>query len=105
MGKSSFITIILVTSTLLVSSCEVVSEVLVGDPMSNIINGKSEVWKTVETEAANNKNQKRISKQQEELMKEGKCPICYGTGKSADGKYTCATCNGTGKHPSPQKEE
>ena len=68
MGKSSLITIILVASTLLVSSCEVVSEVLVGDPMSNIINGKSEVWKTVETEAANNKNQKRISKQQEELM-------------------------------------
>ena len=49
MGKSGLITIILVASTLLVSSCEVVSEVLVGDPMSNIINGKSEVWKTVET--------------------------------------------------------
>lgn len=109
MGKSNFISIILVTSTLLVSSCgvvsEVVTDVLVGDTMSDAFNGKSETWKTVETEVANNKNQKRLTKKQEELMKEGKCPICFGTGKSADGKYTCATCNGTGKYSSSQKEE
>lgn len=34
----------------------------------------------------------------EQLKKQGKCPTCRGAGKTPDGRYTCATCNGTGKY-------
>ena len=44
-------------------------------------------------------NSKQTAKEQERLKEEGKCPVCRGVGKSADGQYECTSCKGTGKYP------
>ena len=44
-------------------------------------------------------NSKQTAKEQEKLKEEGKCPVCRGVGKSADGQYECTSCKGTGKYP------
>ena len=41
---------------------------------------------------------KKQAKEEEQLKKEGKCPVCKGMGKTPDGMYTCETCKGTGKY-------
>ena len=43
------------------------------------------------------KETKKERKERERLEQEGKCTVCKGIGKSADGKYICTACNGTGK--------
>jgi RecJ-like exonuclease len=40
---------------------------------------------------------KKDIKERERLLQEGKCPDCRGMGKTPDGLYSCAKCNGTGK--------
>ena len=40
---------------------------------------------------------KKEAKEREKLLQEGKCPDCRGMGKTPDGLYSCAKCNGTGK--------
>lgn len=58
----------------------------------------------------NNKNMKNShpsakakEKEAERLKNEGKCPDCHGVGKTPDGRYTCITCNGTGKYQLEKK--
>ena len=41
---------------------------------------------------------KQQAKEAERLKQEGKCPTCRGFGKTPDGRYTCAVCNGTGRY-------
>ena len=41
---------------------------------------------------------KKLTKQEDTLKKEGKCPVCKGMGKTPDGLYVCETCKGTGKY-------
>lgn len=43
-------------------------------------------------------NNKAREKERTKMMNDGKCPVCKGMGKSADGKYTCKACGGTGKY-------
>jgi RecJ-like exonuclease len=43
-------------------------------------------------------NSKKQAKEEEQLKKEDKCPVCKGMGKTPDGMYTCETCKGTGKY-------
>lgn len=50
-------------------------------------------------------NNKTIEKERKLLMKDGKCPVCKGMGKSADGKYECKACNGTGKYNETKNEQ
>ena len=45
-----------------------------------------------------NVNSKALEKERKQMIKEGKCPVCMGVGKSIDGKYECSICNGTGKY-------
>ena len=80
--------------TVLLSSCgTLVGEVLVPTVTDTQIglSGK----KTSGTTA----NSKQTAKEQEKLKEEGKCPVCRGVGKSADGQYECTSCKGTGKYP------
>ncbi len=48
---------------------------------------------------------KQKAKEQEQLKTDGKCPVCRGQGRSADGQYTCKACNGTGKYTANNKRE
>jgi len=47
---------------------------------------------------------KKRAKEEERLKQAGKCPQCAGMGKSPDGQYTCAACNGTGKYTDNSKK-
>lgn len=40
----------------------------------------------------------------ERLKQQGKCPVCKGIGKSADGRYDCVACHGTGKYQEENKK-
>ena len=46
---------------------------------------------------------KQWAKEAERLKQEGKCLSCRVMGKSPDGRYTCAVCNGTGKYQERKK--
>ena len=46
---------------------------------------------------------KAQEKEAEKLKNEDKCPDCRGAGKTPDGRYTCTTCNGTGKYQLEKK--
>ena len=53
------------------------------------------------TPASVSKEQQRET---ERLKQQGKCPICKGIGKTADGRYDCAACHGTGKYQEENKK-
>ena len=53
---------------------------------------------TKEMVEAFNREIEKQKKEQEKLIQAGKCPVCGGVGKSADGLYDCEACNGTGKY-------
>jgi len=79
------------------AACSTVVEELVS-PMvaSDIYNGVS---KSTPGGAGNKGSYaKKVEKEKEQLKAAGKCPVCSGVGKSADGKYTCGACKGTGKY-------
>ena len=46
---------------------------------------------------------KAQEKEAERLKNEDKCLDCRGAGKTPDGRYTCTTCNGTGKYQLEKK--
>lgn len=75
----------------LLSSCQTLSEVLVEDTLNAVLNGD---FKT----SSSASNGQTLTKQQQELIKQGKCPTCFGMGRSADGSFTCQECKGTGKY-------
>ena len=87
----------LVCSTMMVS-CSTIASTLVEDAIQYSINesSKSEALST---------NPKTNNKERTKLMKDGKCPVCKGMGKSADGKYVCQACNGTGKYNETKNEQ
>ncbi len=78
----------------LMSSCEIITETIVESSIQDGLNGMS---KSSSTSPINGKTQ---NKEKEQMIKEGKCPVCRGIGKSIDGKYECSACNGTGKYTS-----
>ncbi len=76
----------------LLASCQVLTETLVEGAIQD---GISNAHKSNPTSTHNTKAQE---KEKAQLIKDGKCPVCRGMGRSADGKYICTTCNGTGKY-------
>ena len=50
-------------------------------------------------------NPKTNNKERTQLIKDGKCPVCKGMGRSADGKYVCKACNGTGQYNETKNEQ
>ena len=87
MGRLLFVFV----CTMLLISCSTIASSLVEDIFQYSIN------ESPKNEALSINN-KTIDKERKQLMKDGKCPICKGMGKSADGKYTCKACDGTGKY-------
>lgn len=56
-------------------------------------------WESAKAKSTRSPDQSaKLTKEQEQLKKEGKCPVCRGMGKTIDGKYDCSACNGTGKY-------
>lgn len=94
MGK---LLMVFVCSTLMMS-CATIASNLVEDFIQYGINEspKSEALSI---------NPKTNNKERTQLMKDGKCPVCKGMGKSADGKYDCKACNGTGKYNETKNEQ
>ena len=77
--------------SILLTSCSTIASSVVEDVIQYGIN------ESPKNEALSINN-KTIDKERKQLMKDGKCPVCKGMGKSADGKYTCKACDGTGKY-------
>ena len=78
----------------LTTACNSVASFLVEDTVqsameSTMTNGQTQ---------SKTKRDKANDKEAERLMKEGKCPVCKGMGKTPDGMYTCESCKGTGKY-------
>ena len=78
-------------SIILFSSCEIFTEALVEDTLNYAINGGYKGSTPLS-------DGQTLTKQQRELIKQGKCPTCYGMGKSNDWSFTCQECKGTGKY-------
>jgi DnaJ-class molecular chaperone len=77
---------------LMLTSCAEVASMLVEDELQRGL--KSGQTNQRRTKA----DDKKLAKQEEQLKKEGKCPVCKGMGKTPDGLYVCETCKGTGKY-------
>ena len=77
---------------LMLTSCAEVASMLVEDELQRGL--KSGQTNQRRTKA----DDKKLAKQEEQLKKEGKCPVCKGMGKTPDGLYVCETCKGTGKN-------
>jgi hypothetical protein len=83
-----------IMSSIMFTSCaDVISALVESDIQENV--AKAQPPKSKST------NVKEI----ERLKKEGKCPSCRGMGKTPDGRYTCAECNGTGKYHENDSEK
>ena len=78
---------------LMLASCADIASVIVEDELKRgLKNGQTNQKRT-------KADDKKLTKQEEALKKEGKCPVCKGMGKTPDGQYVCETCKGTGKYP------
>lgn len=77
---------------LMLASCAEIASVIVEDEMQRgLQKGQTNQKRT-------KADDKKLTKQEEALKKEGKCPVCKGMGKTPDGLYVCETCKGTGKY-------
>ncbi len=74
------------------ASCTTLASMIVEDTLQDVVVGPNKVPNT------SNVNSKALEKERKQMIKEGKCPVCRGVGKSIDGKYECSICNGTGKY-------
>jgi DnaJ-class molecular chaperone len=80
------------TTLLMLTSCADIASIIVEDEMQRgLKNGQTNQRRT-------KADDKKLTKQEEALKKEGKCPVCKGMGKTPDGLYVCETCKGTGKY-------
>lgn len=96
MTRSKTILIVIALAPVLLVSCaQILTETLVQDPINYELNKKP-----TNPTGMSHREAKEKEKNQQELMKAGKCPDCNGIGKTPDGKNTCLTCNGTGKYSS-----
>ena len=78
----------------LTTACNSVASFLVEDTVQSAMESPMTNGQT----QSKTKRDKANDKEAERLMKEGKCPVCKGMGKTPDGMYTCETCKGTGKY-------
>ena len=78
-------------SATLMASCTTLANIIVEDTIQDMVNHPGKTQGSTSTTKA-------LDKERIQMIKEGKCPVCMGVGKSIDGKYVCATCNGTGKY-------
>ena len=77
---------------LMLASCADIASVIVEDELQRgLKNGQTNQMRT-------KADDKKLTKQEEALNNEGKCPVCKGMGKTPDGQYVCETCKGTGKY-------
>jgi RecJ-like exonuclease len=92
--ERSSIKLVLFLLAFSLTSCQTIVEELVV-PMAEY-----DMQKGVSNARPGSKQRKETKKEREEreqLERDGKCTVCKGIGKSADGKYVCTACNGTGK--------
>ena len=94
MRRSAIMLLGIIACLSLTTACNSVASFLVEDTVqsamqSTMTNGQTQ---------SKTKRDKANDKEAERLMKEGKCPVCKGMGKTPDGMYTCETCKGTGKY-------
>ena len=84
--------ILSIIAILMLTSCAEIASVIVEDEMQRgLQKGQTNQKRT-------KADDKKLTKQEETLKKEGKCPVCQGMGKTPDGLYVCETCKGTGKY-------
>ncbi len=88
------IKLVLFLLALSLTSCQTLAEELVV-PMAEYDMQKG--VNNARPSSTQRKETKKERKEHERLEREGKCLVCKGIGKSADGKYVCTVCNGTGK--------
>lgn len=98
MKKKAIATFLLMASTSLLSSCSFLMDFFVNDSISSEATNKVN---STDPKSSLQREEKEHQKKQQELLKEGKCPTCSGIGKTADGRYECATCKGTGRYVAP----
>lgn len=92
---------------LTLSSCSTVAEVandLLWYDMANAALNAKPGSTSGKGSTLSKKERKEQEKEKERLQKEGKCLSCHGYGKTPDGKYTCPSCNGTGKLQEEKKQ-
>ena len=84
--------ILSIIAILMLTSCAEIASVIVEDEMQRgLQKGQTNQKRT-------KADDEKLTKQEEALKKEGKCPVCKGMGKTPDGLYVCETCKGTGKY-------
>ena len=88
--KAIFLLVLLSTTSCSTIMSEVMSSVVESDISYGINNTKPGV--------TDKTKKKQKEKDDAQLKASGKCPVCKGMGKSADGKYSCETCKGTGNY-------
>ncbi len=93
---SILLTLIVVGVVCLLSSCRTITEELLV-PMAEYDMNKGLNKGLNKARPGTMVSDKKDVKERERLLKEGKCPDCRGMGKTPDGLYSCAKCNGTGK--------
>ena len=79
---------------LLLTSCSLFVEEVVSPLV------ETDIYKGVNSTkpVSNSAESKQQKKEKGKLIQQGKCPVCSGVGKSADGLYDCEACKGTGKY-------
>ncbi len=95
MKKTIIAALLLAASAATLSSCNTLMDFFVNDTVSQAATSSIN---STDPKASLHKEEKARQKKQQELIKEGKCPTCGGIGKTADGRYECATCKGTGRY-------
>lgn len=76
-----------------------------GEFLSSIVEGDMNYALNDPKQQISHPSQKAVDKESEQFRKKGICPSCRGMGKTPDGRYTCSTCNGTGKYTPTNNNE